>query len=499
MPINQPEDQPEVQLHTNPQLLEKLMKQLAQKTVASSEDKKAQEALEIMTRIVFDGQSEIKNLTKLTTNELSDVLVSLRLLKVIKFKNQDVSPTSEGFELFNSINDRCRNIVTAIRDNRIDQKKEENETSSFLKKTAFQAFRKLARGVGYPQERKITEESRYAIKINSALVGISANLSSPRKETEDLMNKASADILAEELPHVPGYNKSNNTNQGGSGGNTPGPSARSQTNAHASESEKQRIKTEVEQTVREAFAQAKKAKEANEANEFARKMPRPPSRFPHLINVPLKSKVLTPPPPGPQGSTPPPLGRDTEVDGYNSDSGYTHTSDDFSLSPRPSYTFDEILNKTEAGVGAGVSPSPSPRNSAPQTKFDTRLSSLFLRPRESRAATRAPSYQPPRSEEPENSPAAGSSNTPQKETPDQKGIVEAGIGFFEAGAAKAKIGGGIVAARDKLLETQASGQQAFADIERRRQAALRARRIKQRDREKDGRGRGAADPKTRGR
>jgi hypothetical protein len=466
MPINQPEGQPEVQLHTNPQLLEKLMKQLAQKTVASSEDKKAQEALEIMTRIVFDGQSEIKNLTKLTTNELSDVLVSLRLLKIIKFKNQDGSPTSEGFELFNSINDHCRNIVTAIRDNRIDQKKEENETSSFLKKTAFQAFRKLARGVGYPQERKITEESRYAIKINSALVGISANLSSPRKETEDLMNKASEDILAEELPHVPGYNKSNNPNQGGSGGNAPRPSARSQTDAHASESKKQRIITEVKQTVREAFAQAKKAKEAKEANEFAGKMPRPPRGFPRLIKVLPESKVLTPPPPGPQGSTPPPLGRNLQDDGYGSDSGSGYSSDDWTTITNFNDTINlnSLFSIDPVDDKAGVSPSPSPRSPSTQT--------LSI-PHPSGPATRTPSYPTPARLEPEITPADYISKTPKTPFPHSQTTVQAGIGFFnEENNHKATGNEGFVAARKNLIDIQKNHQKEQLKLRR----ALVARR-----------------------
>ena len=428
MPINQPEDQPQ----GNSQLNEFLYQLFQKKRFAA--DVNAQNAINTMFRIVFYDQLEIKNLLKLTKDELKENIEELALLKNIKCKNQDGIKTSEGFELFNSINDHCSAIVKAIKDNRLEQKQKKNESTFEAVRSKFEAFRsKLKRGFGSPQEREI--KGRYAITIQARLNGIKANLNLP-----NLTNNVSADLPAEQPPHVPSNNIGHNSTQGGSGNNHQEPKSFTEM---------------VDEIAKDASDQAKKDKEAETK--------RPP-RLTRLIRT---DQGPTPPPAAPKVATTPPLARDTQGD------------IDFGK-----LFFDDPVDDLEAGI----SPSPSPRNRGPEETQSrvTRLPTLFLRPSESGAATRAPSYQPPPSEEPKITLAA----TPKKDAqtpPPGKTTVTANIEFFNKKDPdpKAKGNEGLVAAREKLMGIQKNHQEEQRALRKahaaRRRAHLERFPIKDRD------------------
>ena len=180
--------------------------------------------------------------------------------------------------MFNSINDHCSAIVKAIKDNRLEQKQKKNESTSEAIRSKFEAIRsKLKRGFGSPQEREI--KGRYDDIIQTRLNGIKANLSAPTEEAQNLMNNVSADLLAEQLPHVPGNNIGHNSTQGGSGNNHQGPKSFTEM---------------VDAIVKDAFNQAK---EDREAAELAKLLPSTPSGLPRVIEN--NANGPTPPPPGP--------------------------------------------------------------------------------------------------------------------------------------------------------------------------------------------------------
>ena len=435
MPINQPEDQPQ----GNSQLI-KFIHQ-CQRKIFFAADVNAQNGIKTMLSIALNGPLVIKDLSTLTKDELDKKIEEIALLKKIKCKNQNGIKTSEGFELFNSINDHCSAIFKAIKDNRLEQKQKKNESTSEAIRSKFEAFRsKLKRGFGSPQEREI--KGSYAITIQARLNGIKANLSMPTKEAQNLMNNVSADLLAEQLPHVPGNNIGHNSTQGGSGNNHQGPKSFTEM---------------VDAIVKDAFDQAKKAKEAET------KLP------------------PTPPPAGPKGATPPPLGRNTQGGGYESDSGSGYTSDDFKTTETTTFknTYSDDLpddlfsNDPVDDLEAGASPSPSPRNRGPETKFSTtRLPTLFLRP-EGGAARRVTSYQPPQSEESKSTLVVSTKKGAQT-PPTKKTTVTADIKFFNKIDTKAPGNEGFIAARENLIEIQRNHQKELKALRQAHAARRRA-------------------------
>jgi hypothetical protein len=264
------------------------------------------------------------------------------------------------------------------------------------------------------------------------------------------MDKASADLLAEKLPHVPGNNNSNNPNQGGSGNNHQGIKS---------------FNEMVDKIVKDAFAQDKEAKEAK---KLATEMPRPPRGLPQLIKV-TESKVSTLTPPSSQGATPPPLVRNTQDDGYESDSGSGYSSDDFRTTITnfsDTINLNSLFSINPVDDKAGVSPSPSPRSPSTQARSILHNSG---------PATITPSYPTPARLEPEITPADYISKTPKTPFPHSQPTVQAGIGFFNEKNHKAKGNEGLVTAMAELIEIRASGQKALARIEEKRREALRAR------------------------
>ena len=163
--------------------------------------------------------------------------------------------------------------------------------------------------------------------------------------------------------------------------------------------------------------------------------------------------------------TPPPLGRNTQGGGYESDSGSGYTSDDFKTTKTTSSKIthsddlpDDLFSNDQVDdLEAGMSPSPSPRNPTPQKKFSTtRLPTLFLSP-EGGAATRVPSYQPLISKEPESTLVVPTKKGVQTPPPHTQTTVKAGIQFFsQGGGAKASTKlDALVARRKELLKARA--------------------------------------------